>query len=673
MALGLNAPCWRITNTMKGCLLGLFILIFNLAAEAQTFSRYIVQFSNKAGTPFSLSNPSAFLSQRAIDRRTRYGIALDSTDLPVPPRYIDSLRAAGAVTVLNVSKWLNQVSIQTTDASALQKIRSYNFVKSADPIAARKGNGTGGRQDYQLPSFKTRSTVSRQQPLRIASNFYDYGQSFNQIHIHNGEFLHNIGLRGQGMIIGMLDAGYRNYTSLRAFDSARLNGQILGTYDFVSREASVVEDHPHGMQCLSVIAANIPGQFIGSAPKASFYLFRTEEDVTEYPVEEHNWVCGAERLDSAGGDLISSSLGYTTFDNAVFNHTYADMNGNTTIAARGADMAAKKGVLVVNSAGNDGNNSWGKIATPADGDSVMAVGAVTNAGVPAGFSSRGPSSDGQVKPNVVSVGVATVIQTTSNTIGTSNGTSFSCPNIAGLAACLWQGFREFDNMKIINALQRASHRFFSPSDTVGYGIPDVRRAVLQLIQDYATASVTSSGCRNTLTLTSKDAAGMRYEIERRGPGETTFLPVLQQSGSGSTLSNKNYVFTDDITGFQQGLFTYRIRQVVDSTATGVIAGYIDTISVTTATGCVNQSENIVLSPNPARNEVLLRYTSPEAVPELRLHVYNAMGQLVYSRKVNKPAGVSSFVIPVSHLAPGSYYLNLWQQDRKISTLEFVKQ
>jgi subtilisin family serine protease len=365
------------------------------------------------------------------------------------------VRLAGTVTILNISKWLNSVTIQTTDAAALAKINGFSFVQTSSPIAARMASDRNKfeQEQIQKPSVSHKETG-------IASDFFDYGSSFAQIHIHNGEFLHNIGLRGEGMQIGMLDAGFQNYLTVRAFDSARANGQFLGTWDFVAKETSVNEDNPHGMQCLSTIAANIPGQFVGTAPKASFYLFRSEDASSEYPIEEHNWVCAAERVDSAGGDMISSSLGYNSFDAplATQSHTYADMDGNTTMAAIGADLAAKKGILVMNSAGNEGGNSWGKIITPADGDSVMAVGAVNASGIPAGFTSRGPSSDGQVKPDVASVGVATVVQLQNNTIGTNNGTSFSAPNMAGLTACLWQGFQEFTNIKIINALQRAGSR-----------------------------------------------------------------------------------------------------------------------------------------------------------------------------------------------------------------------
>lgn len=508
---------------MKKLLVCFVFVVVCFSAKAQ-FSRHIVQFRDKATNPFSLSNPTQYLSQRAIDRRTRYGIAIDSTDLPVTPRYIDSLRLAGAVTILNVSRWLNQVSIQTTDAAALAKINGLPFVRSVSAIAART---TGGRA---IKSIETNSLSNTRYPIstiqspitnislsqypnnlfRTTADFFSYGSSYNQVHMHNGEFLHNIGLRGQNIIIGVLDGGFFNYTNLRAFDSARLNGQILGTYDFVARETSVTEDDAHGMQCLSVIAANIPNQFVGTAPKASFYLFRSEDGASEYPIEEHNWVCATERTDSAGGDMISSSLGYSDgMSNSVFNHTYAEMDGNTTIATRGADLGAKKGMLIVNSAGNDGGGSFNYISAPADGDSVMAVGAVNASGAVANFSSYGPTSDGQVKPDVASQGVSTVVQSTNNTIGTNNGTSFACPNIAGLAACLWQGFQEYNNIKILNALRQSGSKATAPDNRVGYGIPDVRKAVMNLLKEFSTATIAASTCKNNLSWTSKDVAAMR--------------------------------------------------------------------------------------------------------------------------------------------------------------------
>ncbi len=520
---------------MALCLL--VLLSIAQTGEAQS-TRYVIKFKNKATNPYSPGNPSAYLSSRAIERRTKYTIAFDSTDLPVTPRYIDSVRLAGTVTVLNVSKWLNAVTIQTTDAAALAKINSFSFVQNASPVAARLAGGNRNK----FPEDQIQQPALHRQ-MDIASDFFNYGSSYAQVHIHNGEFLHNIGLRGEGIQIGMLDGGFQNYLTLRAFDSVRANGQILGTWDFVAREASVNEDHPHGMQCFSTIAANIPGQFVGTAPKASFYLFRSEDVSSEYPIEEFNWVCAAERVDSVGGDMISSSLGYNLFDNAAFNHSYADMNGHTTMAAIGADLAAKKGILVVNSAGNEGANSWGKIITPADGDSVMAVGAVNAAGTPASFTSRGPSSDGRVKPDVASVGVATVVQLQNNTLGANNGTSFSAPNLAGLTACLWQGFREVNNMTIIDALRRSASRASNPNDTIGYGIPDVKKAVMILLKALATADVSVANCKATLHWSSKDISGMKYEIERAVAGQTGFTKVGEVAAAGNTFSQQRYEYT----------------------------------------------------------------------------------------------------------------------------------
>ena len=460
------------------CLLFVFILFF-YSAEAQ-YSRHIIQFNHKGGTPYSLDNPSAYLSSKAIARRSRYNILTDSADLPAPPRFFDSLRASGSVTVQSYSKWLNQVLIITTDAAALTKISQLSFVKSSSPIANRPEiiEAPEDKFSKELQSIVTQTANNN----NIQSDVLNYGSSYAQVHIHEGEYLHNQGFMGQGITIAMLDAGYFKYNVLTAFDSLRKNNQFLGEWDFVKNESSVAEDHPHGMYCLSILAANQPGKLVGTAPKASYYLFRTEEAATEFPVEEHNWVVAAERADSLGVDIISSSLGYTKFDNSVFNHTYSDMNGKTTMITNGADMAMKKGMIVCNSAGNDGTSSWKYIAAPADGDSVFAIGAVNASGLPASFSSYGPSSDGRVKPNVASVGWGTYFIQTNDLVAQGNGTSFSNPNLAGLIACLWQAFPEFTNMQILDAVQRSSSKYSNPDDRIGYGIPNMHLAFDILVQ-----------------------------------------------------------------------------------------------------------------------------------------------------------------------------------------------
>ncbi|KAA9039267.1 S8 family serine peptidase [Ginsengibacter hankyongi] len=470
---------------MKRIYLLFFLLgFFSIYASAQ-FTKYVIRFKDKAGTPFTIDNPSAYLSAKAIARRTKQNITIDETDLPITPRYIDSVRLSGAVTILNKSKWLNQVCIQTTDSLALVKINSLPFVIASQPVMQPVGIQNTRNDKF---NEETNSITSSQGTSNV-QDFYNYGNSYPQIHIHEGEYLHDKGFHGEGMSVAILDAGFYHYLSLPAFDNVRNNNQVKETYDYVANEVSVDEDHFHGMMCFSIMAGNIPGQLVGSSPKANYYLYRTEDVSTESPVEEQNWAAAAERADSIGIDVISTSLGYNQFDNPVFNHTYADMNGNSTIAARAADFAAKKGMIVVVAAGNEGNHAWHFITTPADADSVVAVGAVNSSGVIGSFSSYGPSSDGQVKPAVASVGVGTAVSSTTGPIVTGNGTSFAAPNLAGLITCLWQAFPEFTNMEIIQAVEKSSSIYNAPDDRIGYGIPNFRIAYDDLSQQRALKNI----------------------------------------------------------------------------------------------------------------------------------------------------------------------------------------
>jgi len=654
-------------NMKRTALVGIFVVLA-VIANAQT-GRYLVQLRDKAQNPYSLANPAQFLSARSIARRARYHLAYDNTDLPVTPAYIDSIKSVASVTVLNVSKWLNQISIQTTDAAALAKINAFPFVQGATFIASRNPRENTGPENV-MPNTKSASGI---QSATTVTQQYDYGAAAAQVAIHNGSFLHEIGLQGQGMILSLLDAGFYQYTSLKAFDSVNLAGQVLGTWDFVAREASVAEDNQHGMYCFSIIAANIPGAFVGTAPKASFYLFRTEDDASEYPIEEHNWVCAAERVDSAGGDVISSSLGYSTFTNPVLNHLYSDLDGDKTMAATGADLAAKKGLLVVVAAGNEGDKPWKYIMTPADGDSVLAVGAVNTRGEIASFSSYGPSADGRVKPDVASVGAGTVIQSTANTVATGNGTSFACPNMAGLATCLWQGFPEYDNMKIIEVLRRSGNRFQSPDNRTGYGIPDVKKAMQLLLEAYATAAV--SDCK-TITWTSKDVSSMHYEIERQKRDETSFTKIGVQSGTGSVFQNHTYQFADPDITVADGTVRYRIRQVMDTAANSAAAFYIDTVTVALSLTCtpVPASESgIQLIPNPVHNTLYLKMETGSAIPDLQLQIVNAIGQTVYTERTVKPSsGLAVFSVTTAGLARGVYYLTVYEGSKRIATKSFTK-
>jgi hypothetical protein len=455
---------------------------FSLNLSAQ-FTKYIVKFKDKNGTPFSIDDPSKFLSQRAIERRIKQNISINETDLPIVPAYIDSVRLSGNVIVLDQSKWLNQVCIETADSTALQKIDDFSFVLKKQPVKRLAKRLVARNDSIARDEFneEINTTFSLLSP-RVAGNNYSYGYSYNQIHIHDGEYLHNKGFHGEGMLIAILDAGFYHYKTLPAFDSVIFKNRVVETHDFVENEESVNEDDAHGMMCFSIIAANLPGQLIGSCPNANFLLYRSEDVSSESPVEEQYWIAAAERADSAGTDVITTSLGYNLFDNPVFDYSYKDMNGHTTMIAKAATLAAKKGIIVLAAAGNEGENNWHFISTPGDADSILTVGAVDAAGIPAGFSSFGPSSDARVKPDAASVGLGTAISSTTGTIVSGNGTSFATPNLAGLVACLWQAFPDFTNMQIIKAVQKSSNIYDHPDNRIGYGIPDFKKAYDDLNQ-----------------------------------------------------------------------------------------------------------------------------------------------------------------------------------------------
>ena len=507
---------------------------FNQKVAAQ-FSKYIVQFKNKTGTPFTISNPLPYLTQRAIARRVRYNIAIDESDLPITPKYIDSIRLAGNVTILHSSKWLNQVCIITNDAAALTKINGFNFVLATNPVAAKvQANG------HPIYKQLDPTIINNQTPTNSTNTtaYYNYGSTYNQVHLHNADFLHNYGFRGEGMQLSIMDGGFFNYLTLPTFDSVRNNNQILGTWDFVTNNNSVNEDDAHGMKCFSTIAANIPGSFIGTAPAANFYLYRTEEVATENLIEEHNWAAAAERADSLGVDIFSTSLGYTTFDNAIFNHTYDDMTGNKTMIAKAANMAAKKGILVIAAAGNDGTNSWHYVATLGDADSTLTIGAVNIYKQVAGFSSYGPNRDGQIKPDVAAVGSNAVVANSSTGLPTfSSGTSFATPIMAGIATCLWQAFNELSNLQIIALLHEVSDQYTTPNDRTGYGIPDVKKAFVFAIKKLYTKTAAINNCTTQFNFLIKAGNNMQVVIERQLPSDNDYVAINKQQFTGSCLCN----------------------------------------------------------------------------------------------------------------------------------------
>jgi len=452
--------------------------------EAFSQNRFVIQLTDKNNSPYSISNPSAYLSPKSIARRTAQNISIDQSDLPVNPAYLTGIANTGAI-ILNKSKWLNTVSIMAPDSTVIAAINSLPYVSSTK-IAGRPGipGKTDGKSD--------RLTPLNVMPLAARVSNLDYGFATNQVLMLNGQYLHNQGFKGEGMVIAVMDAGFLNVDTLACFDKLRNENRILGTWDFVNSETDVYQDDSHGAMVLSLMAADLPGQIIGTAPNADYWLFRTEDGGSEFIIEEYNWASAAEFADSAGVDLINTSLGYTVFWDSTQNHTYTDMDGNTTPITIAADMAASKGILVENSAGNEGNSQWNYIGAPADGDSVMATGAVDSAEFYATFSSNGPSFDGRIKPNIAAQGQgAYVYLPWGGGVAAGSGTSFSGPIMTGMAACLWQAFPGMNNMQIIRAIERSASQFTNPDTLLGYGIPDFQYAKTLLAIEAYGADYTS--------------------------------------------------------------------------------------------------------------------------------------------------------------------------------------
>ena len=457
---------------MKNLLFLLSVLFFVQIAVAQEFS-FAVYLTDKDGTAFSIDNPEEFLSQRAIERRQKYNIAIVEQDLPVSQNYIETISSLG-FEVGNCSKWLNVAVVNTDDSSSVSVLSSLDFV---DSIACVK-----------VPSKKSKGLGLLNKPNDMASTLsaweetktsFDYGSSENQIAMINGISLHNDGYCGENIIISVLDAGFKQADVTPCFDILFNDGRVVATKDFVTKDGNVYanETSSHGTYVLSTMAAELSGIIVGTAPKASYYLLRTEDAASEYRIEEYNWVSGAEYADSVGTDVINSSLGYTTFDAEFMDYTYADMDGKTTAITIGAEIAVSKGILVVNSAGNAGGSSWEHIGAPADGPNVFSIGAVTPSGDYASFSSTGPNAVGVIKPNVTAQGQSTVItQLGVAAAGQGNGTSFSGPIIAGMSACLLQILPETSPAEIRDAIQKSASQYSTPDSLLGYGIPNYQFA-----------------------------------------------------------------------------------------------------------------------------------------------------------------------------------------------------
>lgn len=609
-------------------------------AFAQDYKKWIVVFKDKNNSPYSFNQPEEFLSQRCIDRRTRYKLKPDSSDLPVNPDYIEQVLAKGNIEYLSQSKWLNQILVFCRKETTMtNKVAGLPFVSKVfavgdDLFAARKPS-----------SFKEKTAPAKlKNANKIEANRFDYGNSYDQVHIHNGEFLHNKGFDGKGMVIAMLDAGFYGYQTTIAFDSARARGQFLGEKDFVDFDGTVNEDDSHGSNCLSIIASEVPGQMTGTAPLANFWLLRSETTSSEFPVEEHNWAAAAEFADSAGADMISSSLGYYVFDDPVFDHTYNEFYKNSTIVSRAAAYAAKKGMIVTNSAGNEGDGGWKYIIFPADCDSVCSVGATDKDGNLASFSSRG--YNGKLKPNIVSVGATTAIYAFYG-LSYGDGTSYSNPNINGLIACLWQAFPEMNNMDILKAVYKSSDRYDTPDNKYGYGEPDMKKAYRKLMKK---RNENKYG-NDWLFVTEKKNNLLAVKLIGRKDGNATLNLVNEDGEIQSTIQ----LITEEEEVYDASFV------LQDNPAAGkYFVQYNDgiqskTIYALTVEGAAEHW--LKVSPVPFSNHVNIHFTATEnAVASIRL--LDSKGKMLFQKNllVEKGKSYQTVFDNTASLIKGQYYI-----------------
>ena len=439
----------------------LFFFLF-LTTSAFSQEDAWVYFNAKGNEQTYYDAPLLMLSQRSLDRRITQNIPVDFKDVPLNQAYVNQIKGVAGLTVMAKSKWLNALHIRGTQ-SVINSLKAFSFVEKID-FANKNLNQTG--------KFVKESKFKELTSTKNTKINFAYGSSANQIQMLNGQVLHQQNYTGTGKVIAIMDAGFPGVNTAQPFQRLRDNNQIVGGYDFVSRNSNFYTGNSHGTLVLSTMGGYKDNALVGTAPDAAYYLFITEDAASENPVEESLWVEAAESADSLGVDIVNTSLGYFEFDNPSYNHTYSEMNGATAFISRGAEIAFSRGMIIVAAAGNEGGTSKPYIAVPADAVSVIAVGAVNATKVKASFSSIGPTSDGRIKPDVMAQGVASVLSNEFGTITTANGTSFSSPIMAGMIASLWQAYPNKTNKQIRQLVIESGDRFTQPNNQYGFGIPD---------------------------------------------------------------------------------------------------------------------------------------------------------------------------------------------------------
>ncbi len=457
-------------------LLGLLLLTTSMHAQHV----YWVTFSGK-DTRFSMGSPQQFLSSKAILRRQKFGIPVTETDLPVSKLYLEQLTQKG-IMVLSTSKWLNGVAVKVPDKKYADTLKQYPFVTGVRYLGEHQAFRASAKHRVDLNEMlKVLEQKGDFKKKQTDSN--GYGKTYRQVSMLNTQCLHQQGYRGEGIAIAVIDAGFNNADTLPVFSQMRQSNRIKHTHDFVQHNEEVYEDDDHGTAVLSCMAGYIPNEFVGTAPMADYYLLRSEYANTEMPVEEIYWIEAIEYADSAGVDLVNSSLGYNEFDDATQNYTYKNLDGKTALISKAAGLAVQKGMVVVVSAGNEGDDEWKFISVPADVKEVITVGGVDAGNHLAGFSSIGPTKDKRIKPDVMAQGDNVWVASSKGVFYQGDGTSYSSPIMAGAIACLMQAYPDKNPAALMQALHLSGNHYYKPDNHFGYGIPDMQLAYFLLQND----------------------------------------------------------------------------------------------------------------------------------------------------------------------------------------------
>jgi serine protease AprX len=595
------------------------IIIFFLSGAvlaANSGQRFWVYFRDKGSIELhKISSISQLpLSDRSIQRRMKQGKfpLYDYSDLRLESAYLQKLRDLGFI-IHQQSKWFNAVSVVATTAE-IEELYRLPFVLKIEKVCSHH--------------FKNQDRPVDPGEVPLAKVLQDeYGPSENQNAMIGIPQAHRIGFHGEGVRVALFDTGF-----LLQHDALQ-QVQVIAGWDFVQGDsvlsnegADVSSQQNHGTEILSIIAGYKPGSLIGPAYAAEYLLAKTENVSSETHLEEDNWVAAAEWADSMGADIISTSLGYSTFDSGQVDYTYADMDGNTTIITRAADLAASKGIAVFASAGNEGSNSWYYITAPADGDSVIAVGGVRADGSHWPISSYGPSADGRIKPDLMAQGqtVYSASPALTDQYTYISGTSAACPLAAGAAAILLSADSTLTVMQLYELMKSTASQAQNPDETMGYGLINLMKGITQILDgevvQLSNFTAYADRGRNVLNWTVDSMLGIKQWVIERQTTPAEFYEIGRLEMPIGEVYPANLSFVDvDISG---GEFC-RYRLQVELSAGNVFI--LDTLDVQSSSP--RQTDLYQNFPNPfnSTTQIIFSLDRPQRI---RLLIYDGNGRMI---------------------------------------------